>query len=98
MEAPGVSKETVGVSPGAEYSPAPPPSESPDTAEAQSDLASPEPYRSQAEHGVQTPTDRSGGGVCLGQSYAHSRRGLPSFARNEHKQQANNMSSPPYGL
>ena len=45
----GVSKETVGVSPGAEYSPAPPPSESPDTAEAQSDLASPEPYRSQAE-------------------------------------------------
>lgn len=47
----GVSKETVGVSPGAEYSPAPPPSESPDTAKAQSDLdlASPEPYRSQAE-------------------------------------------------
>ena len=45
----GVSKETVGVSPGAEYSPAPPPSESPGTAEAQSGLASPEPYRSQAE-------------------------------------------------
>ena len=34
----GVSKETVGVSPGAEYSPAPPPSESPDTAVAQSDV------------------------------------------------------------
>ena len=47
---------------------------------------------------LQTPANHSGGGVCLGRSYAHSRRGLPSFARNEHKQQANNMFSPPYGL
>jgi len=35
---------------------------------------------------------------CRGRPYAHSGRGLPSFARNEHRQQANNMSSPPYGL
>ena len=38
------------------------------------------------------------GGVCRGRPHDHSRRGLPSFARNEHRQQANNMSSPPYGL
>ena len=49
-------------------------------------------------HGVQTPTNCSGGGVCGRACRAHSRRGLPSFARNEHRQQANNMSSPPYGL
>ena len=51
-----------------------------------------------APHGVQTPTNRSGGGVCRGRPHDHSRRELPSFARNEHKQQANNMFSPPYGL
>ena len=44
----GGSRETVGVSPGAEYSPAPMPSSSPESDE-QGDLASPSPYRSQAE-------------------------------------------------
>ena len=31
--------------------------------------------RGSGAHGVQRSTNHSGGGVCLGQSYAHSRRG-----------------------